>query len=141
MNKHFYLGIRGKILLGFFSLVIIFAISAAYNIFSINRSKKVLKDLYETKDPYLETLKDFEFLVSKSKMYTTNWVYLQKNVNDKSKLKRLLQKDYLRIKSQIQSLSSNLNDEQQEKNIHKIILEFEGLRKKEKCLFIMTNSY
>ncbi len=135
------MGIRGKILLGFISLIVIFSISAIFNIYTIYKSKSVLKDLYENKDPYLETLKDLELLVSRSKMYTTNWVYLRKNEKDKTELKKLLREDYPKLKTKIEGFVSKLNDKKQQKSIHQILTDFETLRTKQQSIMATLSSF
>ena len=141
MKKKLFLGIRGKILLGFISLVVIFGVSAVYNIYTIYKSKSVLKDLYENKDPYLETLKDLELLVSRSKMYTTNWVYLRKNEKDKTELKKLLKEDYPKLKTKIEGFVSKLDDKKQEKSIHQILTDFELLSTKQQSIMAGLSTF
>jgi len=52
--------------------------------------------------PYLEDLEDFDILFLQSKMYATNWVFLQYSQRDKDLLKKIHKDDYKQLKKRIE---------------------------------------
>lgn len=73
-------GIREKIIAGFLVLIIIFGLNGTYNLITINTSQKVLWEILNEKDPSLQTLNQFRFLVSRSVNYTSGLVYKYSSV-------------------------------------------------------------
>ena len=61
---------------------------------TLNNNKKLSEHISAVVDPSLQSLEDFEDLLVASKMYTTNWVFLRSNQDDKEALKRLHDIDY-----------------------------------------------
>lgn len=65
--------------------------------------------------PYVEALERLNLLVTESKMYATNWVYLQNNVDDKTKLDSLHRFKYPALKKQLDVLEHKLQEVKGEK--------------------------
>lgn len=70
-----------------FALIIFIVIAnVAFNYYLIRKNKAAIAQMTEVINPYIESLEEFNLVVTESKMYATNWVYLQNNVEDKKSL-------------------------------------------------------
>lgn len=93
--------IKSRIYWSFFLLVSLFIVNAAITIIILNRNKNLSTHLSEVVDPSLQSLNDFKKIMIESKMYTTNWVFLRSNQEDKDSLKDLHNSEYPAFKSGI----------------------------------------
>lgn len=101
--------IRRKIIWGFLALIIIFSANAAYSVFTIYKGNAIIKQSQEVINPITEAVNDFIFLVTRSKMLITNWVYLQTNEDDKAALRAIHDHEYLEVKNRILQYSSDIS--------------------------------
>ncbi|SFC87813.1 GAF domain-containing protein [Flexibacter flexilis DSM 6793] len=120
-------GIRYKIFIGFFTLIAIFVFNAALSVYTLRESENIIKRNSEIIDPSLEGIKEFEKLVIRSKMYTTNWVYLRENEEDKQSLKQLHNVEYPTLKEKIKALMPYWEDRRQTVRMDSIFQKFEKL--------------
>jgi PAS domain S-box-containing protein len=99
--KGFRFTIRNKIIIGFFALIAIFAGNASYVVYVLYQGNKDIRQSQMVITPISDAVKDFTNLVTNSKMYTTNWVYLQSNEDDKNSLRAIHDYEYFDIKERI----------------------------------------
>lgn len=95
--------IRKRISWSFFLLVSLFVINGVITIITLNNNKKSSAHLSEIIDPSLQAMDDFKKMMLESKMYTTNWVFLRYNQEDKELLRKLHRQDYGELKVRINS--------------------------------------
>jgi len=100
--------IRRKIIWGFLALIVIFSGNAAYSVFTINKGNAIIKQSQEIINPITEAVTDFIYLVTRSKMLITNWVYLQTNDDDKDALRAIHDHEYLEVKNRILQYSEGI---------------------------------
>ena len=100
--------IKRKIIWGFFALIIIFSANATYSVYTIYKGNTIIKQSQEVINPITEAVNDFIFLVTRSKMLITNWVYLQANEDDKNALRAIHDHEYLEVKNRILQYSSDI---------------------------------
>jgi HAMP domain-containing protein/PAS domain-containing protein len=100
--------IRSKIIWGFFALIIIFSANGAYSVYTIYKLNTISKQSQQIINPITEAVNDFIFLVTRSKMLVTNWVYLQTNEDDKNALRAIHDHEYLEVKNRILQYSSSI---------------------------------
>jgi len=96
------------------------------NITLIN-NKKLSSRLSNVVNPSLQSLDDFKKLMLESKMYTTNWVFLRSNREDKESLKRLHNSEYFVLKSSINSYVSKWSQQKWVDSLNKVCTSFEEL--------------
>lgn len=121
-------GLRQKIFIGFFTLIAVFIFNAALSVYTLRESENIIKKNTEILDPSLEGIKEFEKLVLRSKMYTTNWVYLRVNEQeDKQSLKQLHNVEYPTLKEKIKNLTLYWEDRKQVQRMDSIFNKFEKL--------------
>jgi len=100
--------IRRKIIWGFLALIIIFSGNAAYSVYTIYKGNAIIKQSQEVINPITDAVNDFIYLVTRSKMLITNWVYLQTNEDDKNALRAIHDHEYLEVKNRILQYSSSI---------------------------------
>ncbi len=99
--KGLRLTIRRKIIWGFLALIIIFSANAAYVVYTIYKGNTIIQQSQEVINPITDAVDDFNDLVRNSKMFTTNWVYLQTNEDDKNSLRAIHDHEYHEVKNRI----------------------------------------
>jgi PAS domain-containing protein/HAMP domain-containing protein len=125
--------IGNKILGTFLALIFIFTLNAILSIITLNRSNEIIKENSEVINPSMAAINDFTLLVTRSKMLTTNWVYLNfNNIEDKEALKNLIDFEYPELKERIENISSNWKNEQEKMLMDSILNNFEELVEVEK---------
>lgn len=90
-----------KLFLGFGLMILIFLVYGGTVVFSIKKNSNAIDELNNLYDPLQSNILKLNDLSTKLKMYTTNWVYLRSNENDKQKLKAIIATDYKFLKSNI----------------------------------------
>lgn len=87
--------------------------------------------------PFVESLDEFNHLVTESKMWSTNWVYLHFNEDDKKSLDSLHQFRYPVLKKKLNKLVRDLEKKEDEKKLQAVFVKVDSLIKYEKK--IMSN--
>src|SRR5215211_530656 len=119
--------IKQRIYVCFSLLVFLFVINGVITNITLNNNKKLSTRLSKTIEPSLQSMEDFRKLMLESKMYTTNWVFLRSNQEDKELLKSLHQEKYTTLKTKINSYSANWNEKRWIDTLNRVFVEFEQL--------------
>src|SRR5690606_13338066 len=90
--------------------------------------------------PSVDALNELTLMATESKMFITNWVYLQSNVDDKEALKTLHEIEYPQLKEELNILKQNWTEEQQGA-IDSIFITFDDLLKTEKDIMSQLVTY
>jgi len=135
MNLEQLNSIKSKIILGFLVLLVLFSASAIFNSVIISRSESVITDLYEQKDPSLNVLNEFKFLVTRSRELTTNWVYLIKDEDDKRELKSINREIYPELKVRLERLSASW-DMASKDSLSSTLEKYEKIQEKQKEIML-----
>ena len=122
-----HISIRNKIYLSFFLLVLLFVIYGTASTITLQSNRALAKHISDVINPALENTGNFEDIVTQSKTYTTNWVFLRSDQDDKDALKQLLDSDYPKMKSQLNLQLAKLGDEQLTDSIQQLFTGFEEL--------------
>src|ERR1700688_2111021 len=104
------ISIRNRIHGGFLILVVLFAVNGIITILTLNKSKKLSDHISSVIDPAQQALSDFKSLMIESKMYTTNWVFLRSNREDKQALQQLHAIRYPMLKFKMNGLFAKLDN-------------------------------
>jgi len=99
-----------EIYLVFIALIGISVFNAIYCSVKIEKYQEITTHVIAVETPTIEALGQLNELVTRSKMYTTNWVYLPYNSEDKQRLKELHGVDYPRVKADLLKLMSQWED-------------------------------
>lgn len=116
-----------KISNGFIAVITIALINVIVSFYFISSNKKIIKRLTEVINPYVESLESFNLLVTESKMYTTNWVYLRNSVEDKEHLKELHEARFPLLKKNLIGFFGSLEKMQDKDSLISTFAKFEAL--------------
>lgn len=130
------LSIRNRIILGFTSLVLLFSIYGIITLISLDSDEKTEKHIAEIIDPALKSVNNFRRLVIESRMYTTNWVFLRTNEDDKRALVNLQQKEFPVLRQELKILTRLAADEKINNKINDLFLQFEKLVTVQKSIMV-----
>ncbi|MDN5212860.1 PAS domain-containing protein [Fulvivirgaceae bacterium BMA12] len=128
-KKRFSIG--NKIILGFFSLIIIFTVIATIVVITNSKNNQLIEQSSTNIRPSVSALQEFKHLVTQSKMLVTNWVYLQSNDTDKKALKDLHNVGYPNLKEKLSGLKLDWEIDTLQQEMDSIFIEFEALLKTE----------
>src|ERR1700756_4269191 len=90
-----------KVTLAFILVIAIVLFNAIFNSYLIEKNKATIEEMTEVINPYIEALDEFDVVVTESKMYTTNWVYLQNSIDDKKALDSLQKIHYPQLQKKL----------------------------------------
>jgi CHASE3 domain sensor protein len=80
------MSLKQKIYLSFSLLVLLFVINGVATIITLNNNKKLSENISRVIDPSLQATEDLGKILVESKMYSTNWVFLRSNQQDRDAL-------------------------------------------------------
>ncbi len=101
------LKIGNKIFGGFLILIALFAINASIIFLTGNKIDNSVMLSSQTVNPSKDAINELITLVHRSRMLSTNWVFLQTNDEDKAALRQILSLEYPSNKERIQKLMKN----------------------------------
>ena len=133
--------IRRKIIWGFLALIIIFTGNATYSVYTIYKGNAIIRQSQEVINPITEAVNDFIFLVTRSKMLITNWVYLQTNDDDKNALRAIHEHEYLEVKNRILQYSESIDFGEEVVSPDSAFIKFEELLEIENGIMLELNSF
>jgi|GEM_PF-545249 len=119
--------IKARIYWSFSLLVLLFVINGVITIITLNNNKKASAVLSRIIDPSLQAMDDLKKMMLESKMYTTNWVFLRYNQDDKESLKRLHDPDYGKLKERTNSFAGQWTNKNWIDSLDRIYAGFEQL--------------
>jgi serine phosphatase RsbU (regulator of sigma subunit) len=121
-----------KVTFAFIVIVLIVLANVAVNYVIIEKNKKTVTNLTDVISPYIETLEEFNLVVTESKMYATNWVYLQNSVDDKKSFYGLMNTHYPDLKKRLNAFLLRLNNQEDKDELTAVFKEFDELINVEK---------
>src|ERR1700730_18900113 len=119
--------IKARIYWSFSLLVLLFVINGVITIITLNNNKKASAVLSKIIDPSLQAMDDLKKMMLESKMYTTNWVFLRYNQEDKESLKRLHDPNYGELKKRTNSFAGEWTNKNWVDSLNRVYAGFEQL--------------
>lgn len=116
-----------KVAIGLVVVIIMALFNVIVGWYIIQGNKDVITKMTEVTNPYLATLEEFNVMVTESKMYITNWVYLKSSEADKRSLVELHERRYPDIKKKLNSYLLLVNNPDQTDTLKKVFQKFEKL--------------
>lgn len=121
-----------KVTFAFVVIILIVLANVGLNYYLIEKNKKTVTNLTDVISPYVETLEEFNLVVTESKMYATNWVYLQNSVDDKKSFHNLMNKHYPDLKKRLEGFMVRLNKQADKDSLNSVFKQFDELINVEK---------
>lgn len=125
--KKINLRLSQKLLLGFGVVIFIFAINVSLSIYTLIRSKEIITNNSEVVAPSLSSLDSFILMVSNARAYTTNWVYVQSDVQGKQSLRQIHNIEYPVLSNKIRQLMASWENPEQVAKMDTLLTDFEQL--------------
>lgn len=116
-----------EIYIVFIVVIGISVFNAIYSSIKISQNQSTANSIMMIDIPSLQKLENMNLLITRSKMFTTNWVYLPGNSDEKKRLQILQTIEYPELKKSITSLMKEWGDKDEEKSMLKIFAGFENL--------------
>ncbi|MEO5564296.1 MAG: ATP-binding protein [Chitinophagaceae bacterium] len=141
MKLRLHISIERRIYLGFFVLVGLFVVNGIITNITLNNQKKASAYLSGVVHPSLQAIDDFRQMMVESKMYTTNWVFLRYNKEDKDLLEKLHQSDYPALKAKITNYSNGWTVRAARDSMLQVFKHFEELLAIEKKIMLSLHEF
>ncbi|MEO6316197.1 MAG: response regulator [Chitinophagaceae bacterium] len=138
---NFKISIKQRIYSSFTLLVLLFVINGIITVVTLKNNRQLSVNISGVVDPSLQALNDFENILVQSKMYTTNWVFLRANQQDKDALQRLHVKDYPDAKRKLEALFSKLGNQRTTDSLQNVFAGFETLLASERKIMISLQNF
>jgi len=97
------LSIKRRIALSFYFMGVLFVANGIITIVTLRHNHKLSQRISFVVLPSMEGIDDFNTMVLESKMYTTNWVFLRTNEEDKALLRKIHDSGYNALKKRIRT--------------------------------------
>ncbi|MBK6522276.1 MAG: hypothetical protein IPG08_08045 [Sphingobacteriaceae bacterium] len=121
-----------KITSVFILVITIVIANIGFNYFIIKKNKSRIAEMTEVINPYIESLEKFKLIVTESKMYATNWVYLQNSIEDKVSLDSLHKIQFPALKKKLDAQLLKFDKKEDSDSLVDAFLKFYDLIKVEK---------
>ncbi|MDB5280210.1 MAG: Histidine kinase [Ferruginibacter sp.] len=135
------ISVKQRIYLSFSVLVLLFVVNGIITIVTLNSNKKLSNNISAVIEPSLQSIEDFENILVNSKMYTTNWVFLRSNQNDKDALLKLHNTAYPKLKAKLNSLIPDWDNRSMADSLQQVFVNFEQLLLVEKKLMASLKKF
>ncbi|MGL4596109.1 MAG: HAMP domain-containing protein, partial [Bacteroidia bacterium] len=103
MNFRFTIG--RKIILGFSVLIFLTLLAFALTLFTIKQSRQINDKIARLYTPSIDALQDSRLLITRSKLLVSNWVNIQGQSDDKTRLRVLIDSSYGQLKNRFTTLT------------------------------------
>ncbi len=103
MNFRFTIG--RKIILGFSVLIFLTLLAFALTLFTIRQSREINDKIARLYTPSIDALQDSRLLITRSKLLVSNWVNIQGQSDDKTRLRTLIDSNYFELKNRFTTLT------------------------------------
>jgi PAS domain S-box-containing protein len=137
----FKFGIRQKVYLGFALLIVLFITNAIVSLITLDKNRKLIAEISQVVDPSLESLEELTLMVNKSKMLSTNWVFMKTNEEDKKALKKLIEIEYPTLKATIQKLKKQWKDKAVSDEMDAVLKDFDKLISAEEEVILLLPDF
>ena len=134
------ISIKKKIYLSFLLLVFLFVANGIASLITIYSNRQLAGYVASVTQPALENTGNLEDVITQSKIYATNWVFIRYDEDNKDALKRILDSNYHEVKSQLNSQLTRLDDEALTDSINQVFSGFEKLIIIEKKIMALLQS-
>lgn len=130
-----------EIYIVFIVVIGISVFNAIYSSINISQNQEAINKIMVVDIPTLQKLEKMNLLVTRAKMFTTNWVYLPGNHEEKGRLKVLQTIEYPELKTGIIALVDEWNDKSEADSIISVFNGFEKLVDKQKQIMSLLHGF
>ncbi|MGZ3903863.1 MAG: SpoIIE family protein phosphatase [Bacteroidia bacterium] len=116
-----------KVTFAFVLVILIVLINVVFNYYIIQKNKATVEKMTEVINPYIAALEELNLIVTESKMYATNWVYLQNSIDDKKSLDSLHKFHHPNLKKKLDGFFERLGKQSDRDSLQTVFLKFDAL--------------
>ena len=130
-----------------FTLIIVMLFgNVLYNFFLTSKEKSKIVFVSNVVNPYINVLDEFKDIIVESKMYSTNWVYLPSNIEDKKRLENIHSVRFPKAKEKLNGFYSLLSQSENSSfsnkdSLFSIINDFEKVIKSHRKVMSTLRSF
>ncbi|WP_291720246.1 GAF domain-containing protein [Bernardetia sp.] len=121
-----------RVLAGNSIIIIVALISCLLSLERLTHSQSMLRHSFSVITPSVEAINDLLLLVTRSKMYITNWIHLPDNIDDKEDLNLLHNEQFPEVKDRISKLKRDWQNKENVYRVDSIIIAFDDIIQTEK---------
>lgn len=121
-----------RVLAGNSIIIIVALISCLLSLERLKHSQSMLRHSFSVITPSVEAINDLLLLVTRSKMYITNWIHLPDNIDDKEDLNLLHNEQFPEVKDRISKLKRDWQNKENVYRVDSIIIAFDDIIQTEK---------
>src|SRR6185503_2953676 len=140
MKQGLKISIKQRIYGSFSLLVFVFVVNGVITIGILNNHKKEHAHISAITDPSIEALHNFRKVMRESMMFTTNWVFIRSDKQDKKALVDLQGTVYPSLKAQLLTLSASWYEQHTTDSLKNIFACFEDALQNEKKIMGLLQS-
>jgi signal transduction histidine kinase/DNA-binding response OmpR family regulator len=126
------LSIKQRIAFSFWFLGALFIINSVFTIGTTIRNQKLSERISNVVFPSMQGIEELNTMLLESKMYTTNWVFLRANLEDKELLKKIHDREYKAIKEKLIAYTNKWAQKSITDSLQQVYARFEQLLVTEK---------
>lgn len=135
------LSIKQRIAISFYFMGFLFIANGIITIFTLRQNHRLSKHVSNIVLPSMEGIDNFTALLLKSKMYTTNWVFLRSNEKDKTQLQKIHDSGYWALKSRVTTCTSQWAQNGITDSLQQVFTHFERLLVTEKEIMLSLQKF
>lgn len=128
-----------RVLAGNLIIVIVALLSSSLSLVMLTRSQSMLRQSFSVITPSVEAINDLLLLVTRSKMYITNWIHLPDNIDDKEDLILLHNEQFPEVKDRISRLKRDWQNKENVYRVDSIIIAFDDILQTEQEVMNILN--
>ena len=134
------LKLRAKLIIGFAILVFTFIASSILVYTAVNNSQKIISNLYAGKSADVIQLEQLKKMITKSKEYTFNWIYLGTKDDTKTLLLEIHDTQYNNLIESLNTISKNWSQNTQD-TLNGILSNYENVINTQKSITQTLSSF
>ena len=121
------MSVKFKIFLSFSVLAFLFVLNGAITIITLNKNNRLAAHMVDVELPSSDALDSLSLMLVESKMYSTNWVFLRYNEDDKQSLRQIEDQQYQSLKMKLAFYEQKWNNPRWKDSLQQILSGFEEL--------------
>ncbi|MBS1606382.1 MAG: hypothetical protein JST42_27230, partial [Bacteroidetes bacterium] len=135
------MSIRSKIFLSFSVVVALFVLNGVVSIRTLNKNKQLAEHTLDVVMPSSDAVDSLTLMLVESKMYTTNWVFLRYNEDDKRSLQLIHNGQYDRLRKKMEGCARQWHNAAWSDSLREIFVRFDALLRVEQTIMASLNSF
>ncbi|HTL09500.1 MAG TPA: response regulator [Chitinophagaceae bacterium] len=135
------ISIKKRIFISFSLLVFLFIVNGIATLLTLQKNKQRSENISTVIDPALQVMEEYQQLLTQSKMYATNWVFLRSRQEDRNALLQLHSSAYPSLQARLDSSFTALRNPVLKKQLAALTRSFDTVLLKEKAIMSLLQDF